>query len=230
MNKQYSFALVLASSVLLAACSGDSGETGTPSAVEPAADQPAHTETIAEPAVFLSAAIETSALPAPGNATVLLAGVTYLFDELTECGIERDGAVEMFKAAGKGMLDDGRESRFEISRRVNSSATIPSGDHHERDFASISVQMQQPGEEFAHMWMFVQAGSRRSQPGDSIWREHQTDNPLPFVHVRESAGAAAATASVEMIRIAGQLRAHQEVDLDTVIGQGRAEFAVNCGN
>ncbi|MCC5942515.1 MAG: hypothetical protein JJU37_13325 [Balneolaceae bacterium] len=182
----------------------------------------------AKTAALLSEAIHDFETPAAGTAVVKVGGVTYHFDELQTCGIDRNGEIERFKAEGKGTLGDGRRTEFEMSRRINNSEKIASGDRHEHDFVRISAHVDVPGGNLQNLWITSQAGSRRTQPGDDVWREYGRDTPLPFVLIRENSPGVTATASANLSRQRIVPEAYDQLNLDEILGEGSAEFAVTC--
>lgn len=168
------------------------------------------------PPITLSDELHPLELPEPGTAVVTLAGETYVFGDMWNCGINDSGDRWTFNASASGELDDGSEIFFTVLRSVvvNPEVLSPS-EWLERDFVQIAVEQEPGGGMSSNAWHDV----NRDAPGDPIRGDGDV---LPIIYVVSDGDAVAATAVAELTHppLTGEFdRA----------GEGLGEFAVNCG-
>ena len=168
------------------------------------------------PAVALADELHPIELPEPGTAVVTLAGETYVFEDIQQCGItDAGGGRWSFNAAASGELADGSATFFNVLRTVVDPDVLSPSEWHERDFVQISVEQEAGSGMSSNAWHDV----HRDAPGDPIEGDGDT---LPIIFVVDDGGSVAATAIAEL--------SHPPFtgEFDRA-GEGLGEFAVNCG-
>lgn len=190
----------------------DPGEADAPTDGDapPVEDGPAP----GEPSSFLADGLHPIELPEPGTAVVRLAGETYVFETLDQCGIieEMEGRLT-FLTVATGELADGSGTRVEMSRTVV-DLDVAVGSWHESDYVQMTVEQEPGGGMFSNAWN----NTTRDAPGGPVDGDSDV---LPVIRVIDD-GMIAATAVAD-VRHPPFTREFDRA------GEGLGEFAVVCG-